>query len=405
MTATETEMAQQVVVFKGPKDERWRQVEDADEAVPQEESGPSLDSVLLSSLQMHHVAVLAGSGCSVSVGGPSMERLWMECTGATKDGEWDSPDFDRTEPIAEKVNHSMADSNIETFLSKLESYLYLKNEDEVAQFLRETKATILEECSSFLHAGENGLDAHRNFLHKLSRRRVRDPRLQVFTTNYDICFERAAASLGIVVLDGFSFTTPRHYDPRYFDYDIVRRPRQSGETGSYLEGVFHLYKIHGSVNWAREHGGRIVEKTVPDPDQVCMIYPAHGKYQQSFTQPHLEAMARYLEMLRTPNTCVVVVGWGFNDAHLAEPLVNAISSNPHLRVIAVGPDLDGDSTRSNRHLAQLDELRQQGADVWLVNATFDLFAELIPDLTALTPAESLANAIGHIARGAVGGQA
>src|SRR5690625_2936458 len=282
MAATETETGLQLVAFKGPKDEHWRPVKDADDARLQEQEGPSLDSVLLSSLQMHHVAVLAGSGCSVSVGGPSMTDLWKKSTGATTTGHWDSPDFERTKVIADKVNHSMADSNIETLLSKLESYLYLKDDDEVARFLRDTKDIILTECSSFLSDEAHALSAHRTFLHKLSRRRVRDPRLQVFTTNYDLCFERAAACLGIVVLDGFSFTTPRHYDPRYFDYDIVRRPRQSGETGSYLEGVFHLYKIHGSVNWARGQDGRIVEQTAPDPDEVCMIYPAHGKYQQSF---------------------------------------------------------------------------------------------------------------------------
>ena len=52
-------------------------------------------------------------------------------------------------------------------------------------------------------------------------------------------------------LDGFSFTAPRRYDPRFFGYDIIRRPRSGDDLGHFLEGVFLLYKLHGSVNWAR----------------------------------------------------------------------------------------------------------------------------------------------------------
>ena len=42
----------------------------------------------------------------------------------------------------------------------------------------------------------------------------------MFTTNYELCFERSASELGLVALDGFSFFEPRRFDPRYFEYDI-----------------------------------------------------------------------------------------------------------------------------------------------------------------------------------------
>jgi len=34
-------------------------------------------------------------------------------------------------------------------------------------------------------------------------------------------------------------------------------------------------------------------------------------------------------------------------------------------------------------------LAKQGEDVWLINATFSEFAEMIPDLKSLTPAQRL----------------
>jgi hypothetical protein len=53
--------------------------------------------------------------------------------------------------------------------------------------MAEWSTIYLEKCSDFLDVGK--LEAHKTVLHRLSRRRVRDPRLKVFTTNYDLCFE------------------------------------------------------------------------------------------------------------------------------------------------------------------------------------------------------------------------
>jgi hypothetical protein len=86
-----------------------------------------------------------------------------------------------------------------------------------------------------------------------------------------------------------------------------------------LEGVFHLYKLHGSVNWSRSGDGEIEVVPKPTPESACLIYPAKGKYQQSYVQPHLELVSQYFSVLREPNTCLIVTGFGFNDDHLSEP--------------------------------------------------------------------------------------
>jgi len=214
-------------------------------------------------------------------------------------------------------------------LSLCEAFLQIhKNSKEVSVFVEHCKKKILESCN--FDTAENSLDGHKTFIHRLSRRRVRDSRLKVFTTNYDICFEKAAGQQGIVVIDGFSFTKPRLYDPRFFDFDIIRRNSSADSTSNYLEGVFQLYKLHGSVNWERNTDGTI-EENEATPKGACMIFPAKGKYQQSYIQPHLELMARYLSSLREPNTCLIVCGFGFNDEHLSEPLLSAIKTNPYLK--------------------------------------------------------------------------
>jgi len=388
---TAPEKTKRTSAFRAPStvDRRELVAESAADKDKQEQARRAKDelkNVLLASLQMQHVVVLAGSGCSQSAGGPSMQDLWNGAVGEV-------PTADKT---ALKVNHDLEEQNIEAFLSRVEAYLQVNQDADVSAFLDSSKQVILDKCSGFLDPEK--LETHKTLLHRLSRRRVRDQRLRVFTTNYDLCFERAAAELGGVSLDGFSFSAPRRYDPRFFGYDIIRRPRTGDDLGHYLEGVFLLYKLHGSVNWARGERGEIHEKDKPAPAEACLIYPATGKYQQSYVQPHLEAMAQYLAAVREPNTCLLAVGFGFNDDHLAEPLLAAVQSNPHLRLIVADREAVTKATNGNRYWQQFSALSERGEDVWFIEASFDDFAQMLPDLKSLTPADALMKAIKGVTR-------
>ena len=391
----EKETGKMRTAFRARGTTAWRNLLAVGESSKEEkeevaEAKDELKNTLLASLQMQHLVVLAGCGCSQSAGGPSMLDLWNFAVG-------EKPTVKATE-IAARVNHDLADKNIEAFLSRVEAFLQVKEDTAVRSFLDSSKQVILDNCTAFLDPAKLG--AHKTFLHRLSRRRVRDQRLRVFTTNYDLCFERAASDLGGVALDGFSFIAPRRYDPRFFGYDIIRRLRSGDDLGNYLEGVFLLYKLHGSVNWARGEAGAIYEKPKPTPAEACLIYPASGKYQQSFVQPHLESMAQYLAAVREPNTCVLVVGFGFNDDHLAEPLLAAVQSNPHLRLIIVDRSADDKAkgSHASRFWNDFSQLGERGEDVWFIKAPFEDFAQLIPDLKSLTPADTLMKAIKRVTK-------
>ncbi|WP_254992632.1 SIR2 family protein [Cyanobium sp. Cruz CV11-17] len=365
-----------------------------------------LKSFLLSSLQMQHVVVLAGSGTSLGpvTKGPSMWNLWDYCVNSNPGTDNDERTISATASnVIAETGYDVASEkeNIEALLSRCEAYLQVKTSADVTAFITESKRVILEKCSEFLDLEDaTQLAAHRTFLHRLSRRRVRDSRLKLFTTNYDLCFETAAGKQGLVVLDGFSFSQPRQFDPRFFLYDIVRRPATGDEIGTPLEGVFHMYKLHGSVNWSRNPVEEIVVEQNPSPESACLIYPAKGKYQQSYVQPHLELISQYFSVLREPNTCLIVIGFGFNDDHLSEPILAAVRTNPHLRLIVVNPSADSltlQSHEQNKYWGTLLDLAKQGEDVWLIKAKFGDFAEMIPDLKSLTPAQRLTRDIKLVA--------
>lgn len=401
----------------GPDSEEWKDLkpevpadtEPADEQkiiAAAKAAKEDLKNFLLSSLQMQHVVVLAGSGTSLGpvTKGPSMWDLWDHCVNSNPGApEGEQEVSEQAVKVIKEVGYDLAveKENIEALLSRCEAYLQVNSSDDVGAFITASKKTILEKCSEFIDpADENQLAAHRTFLHRLSRRRVRDSRLKLFTTNYDLCFETAAGRQGLVALDGFSFTQPRHFDPRFFLYDIVRRPTTGDEIGTPLEGVFHIYKLHGSVNWSRKGDNEIEVEQTPAPESACLIYPAKGKYQQSYVQPHLELVSQYFSVLREPNTCLIVAGFGFNDDHLSEPILAAVRTNPHLRLIIVNPsadDITAGRKENNRYWETLYSLAKQGEDVWLINANFGDFADMIPDLKSLTPAQRLTRDIKLVA--------
>lgn len=358
-----------------------------------------INDFLLRSLQFPNLSFFAGSGTSLGdVGGPSMWDLW-EC--AMLEDPLENEERKLKEialSVCEKVKYTDIEyPNIEHFLSNCEAFLAFHEDKEVLDFLHQVKTVILNKCRSFLEDGTSDISSYVNLLQKLGRRRVRDPRLKVFTTNYDLTFETAASELGMMVVDGLSYTGIRRFDGKYFNYDVVHRDENEHE---FIEGVFNLFKLHGSVSWIRKDG-QIYENSTPSATNACLIYPAKGKYQQAFIQPHLELLSRLLDFLRKKNNCLLISGFGFNDDHLSEPIYSAIKSNPSMRLIVVdfkcATHINNNGRNgSSKYWSLLKELSLSGYDIHFLNASFKDFVNLIPNLRALTPAEQLAKAIKQV---------
>lgn len=366
-----------------------------DDGAKNENFENDIKNKLKSALQMPNIMVLAGSGTSLGniVNGPKMWDLWIACTtGDMKTISNDCFNENKYDCVLE------SNKNIEVCLSHCEAYLQVGGTIEKTEiFIHKCKELILEKCR-FIIDKDTQLVGHKEFIRKLARRKSKDPRVKLFTTNYDTCFEDAAGLLGISVIDGFSFSMPRIYDARFFDMDIVRRNTTTSSTNiHYLEGVYQLYKLHGSTNWSRDKTSSYIIKQVENvkAEDSCMIFPAKGKYQQSYIQPHLELIARFSQSLREPNTCLIITGFGFNDDHLSEPILSAILSNPHLKVIIVSPSIGNDFTKVPPETSKYWKIFKKIADerkndeIFFINCDFQQFSILIPDLTALSPAENL----------------
>jgi hypothetical protein len=391
-------------LFEPPnKWRRWPDDVDPDtKAIRAPGCARTLEGHLTNGMNATNLAMLAGAGSARSARNADRAKLsppgWQELWDAvhTKVGK------EAFDTLIAKLPNGQSISNIEKLLTQCKLFVALYGSKDgdgktISDFITNAETAILARVD-FVD-GQTELTAHETLLLKVARRGLRKPRMKVFTTNYDLCFEYAAQRRRFIVVDGFSHAAPQIYDRSHFGLDIVRRDGAK-DAPDYLENVFQLFKLHGSLDWRRV-GTDIVRSRAAGGEPV-LIFPRDSKYQEAFDPPYLDMMGAFQSTLREPDTALVVAGFGFNDNHLGEPILAALESNMSFRLIVCDPaflpedKLDGDAqileydsaAANNEYHKKLLRLAQTGDQrLVLLNGRFEDLTIALPDLVAQTERE------------------
>ncbi len=348
---------------------------DQDAVALQEVTSRSLRDELSLITNAENLVVLAGLGTSLGITNskdahktaPKMSDLWAEVeklSSFTAVKAALSPDL-------------VKDENLEHVLSDAQARLALNPKStELDAFVQEAEDVVWRSCSFVDEYSE--VESHELFLRKVARRSTRLQRTQLFTTNYDLAFEVAARRARFNVIDGFGYGG-QDFDGASFDLDYVRR--RPNEPLALEPSVFHLLKLHGSVDWDATEGGIRKALGFAKPDSPVLIYPSSAKYQLSYQQPYLEFMSRFQIALRQPDVGLIVVGFGFNDDHLVAPIEAALRSNIGLRAVVVTPGAR--EQKRSKTLTWVENLIERGdRRLTLLKGTYDDLVKLLPDIPA-----------------------
>jgi len=372
-------MTQIVEVLSGYTKSVWQglggaDTTDLDAIAAQDVASRALREELSLITNAENLVVLAGLGTSLGITNPittnkapKMSDLWEAVEKLAS--------FSAVESVlsAELVK----EQNLEHVLSDAQARLALSPKDsDLETFVHEAEDVVWRSCS-FVDE-HSDVESHELFLRKVARRSTRLQRTQLFTTNYDLAFEVAARRARFNVIDGFGYGG-QEFDGASFDLDYVRR--RPHEPLALEPSVFHLLKLHGSVDWDVAGGGIRKIPGFTKPANPVLIYPSSAKYQLSYQQPYLEFMSRFQIALRQPDVGLIVVGFGFNDDHLVAPIEAALRSNIGLRAVVVTPGAR-DSKRS-KTLAWIEALIERGdRRLTLLSGTYDDLVKLLPDIPA-----------------------
>lgn len=384
----------------------WRCNDDEKDAagrVTSPGSNRAIELALSTALNASNLILLTGAGssfCAVNPGAkpgaPAMSDLW--------DAVEDSATVGVMAAIIALIpNAAGIGKNIEKLLTLCKLYGALFNDDDsrkISIFIETAEKAILQRVD-FVDKNTD-ISSHRALVRKIARRGNRKPRTKIFTTNYDLCFEQAARQQQFVLIDGFSHSTPQVYDRAHFSYDIVRRDSVTEGGPDYVENVFQLYKLHGSLDWRRSGTTILRSRDASDGDPV-LIYPRDTKYQEAFDVPYLDMMSALQAALREPDTALVVSGFGFNDDHISKPIMAAVEANMAIKVIICDVAYLDDSSLAgtgtvisqaasmrvaNPYFKKFRELADAGDKrITLINGRFEDLVDAIPDLVAQTERE------------------
>lgn len=236
------------------------------------------------------------------------------------------------EMVERECTPTSSKPNIEHILSRIRAKLDAIGPEDILLGLDKTSLQTLEDAIRLKIAQVVTPDnlanlslPHEHFAHWL-KQTTRNTPVEVFTTNYDILFEKAFETARLPVFDGFVGC----HEPFFLPDCLEREDLLPGRSW------LRLWKIHGSVNWhltCRLDGNRIT-RGMPD-GKGEMILPSHRKYDESRKQPYLSLLDRLTKILDKDQSLLITSGFSFGDEHINQVIFSALEKRPLTHVIAL----------------------------------------------------------------------
>ncbi|MBB5637034.1 hypothetical protein HDE68_002947 [Pedobacter cryoconitis] len=330
--------------------------------------------------EIENLVVLSGAGSSVGIGkdnlGLTMAGLW------DKMDEVDKPCLERlikeTKYAAvndkDEIDYTSLNKDLEALLTKAGMKNAVEENVQLNTDIITARKIIAQYCNLILPD-----DApHSTFLNRVVLRPQKFSRVKIFTLNYDTLFEQAAAKEKFTVIDGFTFSSPRTFNGKYFDYDIIEtRHNRQDKKDSTISKLFYLFKMHGSLNWKRNLLEIEQSDAEIDVEDRVMIFPQDSKYEHSYEQPYFEMMARFQQSLRIENTLLITIGFSFLDKHISSVILETLKQNPSLHLIVLTfPEVVGEEKIYQQELHRITELQSR---VTMIAETFKDFTSDFPE--------------------------
>ena len=190
-----------------------------------------------------------------------------------------------------------------------------------------------------------------SFLLTFASRSGNRERLHAFTTNYDRLIEFGSDVIQLRILDRFVGSLEPTFASSRLNVDMHFNPPGIRGEPRYMEGVFRLTKLHGSIDWQFERTAngerRVVRKPLPfgaepshpgvpaSPSESLMIYPNPAKDVETLQYPYADLFRDFAASTCRPNSVLVTYGYGFGDDHINRVLRDMLTlPSTHLMIIS-----------------------------------------------------------------------
>lgn len=227
----------------------------------------------------------------------------------------------------------------------------------------------------------------------------KEKRINIFTTNYDLFFEKAIDNLigkyEFYFNDGSAGNITRRLSMKNYHKKVYH----TGNFDNFNREIpiINLFKVHGSVSWKYEYNEKQkiiginvdyqdkenkltedilldnlnkeeIKKILQDPENISrlenirknlrekfvLIFPEKDKFEKTLFEEYYYQFLRQLSYeLERKNTILIVFGFSFADEHIAE-MIKRACNNPTLQIFIFCYNADSKkSILENLHLEEL----------------------------------------------------
>ncbi len=261
---------------------------------------------------------LFGAGTSVEAGYPMMSGLTRKVVSSLATAE-------RTvlnevlKAVGVSYDDAKATPNIEEIADMVIAHAINSKDAQCTALENKFRELVVQEI---LSVKTPNIDNHVQFFRALSKRTFGRPcTIWLFTTNYDLLFEVAAAKAGVLVENGFSGCTERFFNP-------VQFRTTSGEVAGNRftpsnQLTVKLVKLHGSISWTSD--ARQIFERHPDAltgaTNRIMVLPRRKKVMETLAPPYETLFAYMSRVLGVECKYLLCCGFSFGDEHINQHLV------------------------------------------------------------------------------------
>lgn len=230
-------------------------------------------------------------------------------------------------------------SNIEMFMTYLQQKINVTRKSDVKKelngILEKLKSGFISTIPKLSDVAyeSNTLTTYKKFYkHIFDQRQNESPKLNIFTTNYDLFNEKSLEENNINYSTGFRPGLRPSFDINQFQYRQVDERNRYKDKWQPTTKEANLYKLHGSINWI-ESSEKILQSN--DGEENIVIYPTALKHNETAQIPYSPLFRELSIQLQKLNSTLMVIGYGFGDDHINNLIFQNIA-NPDFNLIVFG---------------------------------------------------------------------
>ena len=286
-----------------------------------------------------NVGFFFGAGTSAALGIPNISQL-TESVEKSLTGDF-TKNFELVKKDIETILTDR-DVNIEDILNQIRRIRDITREKDDKKYLdidgdaaKKLDLAICKEIYKILIEKEKDADIQNTKkLMAWLNMQNRDFSKEIFTSNYDLIFEKSLEEIQIPYFDGFVGS----YEPFFLSENVERFVENDDITKPWIR----LWKIHGSLSWFWKKekdidAHRIVRlgriENIESEGNEIVIYPSKEKYDSSRKQPFIAYFDRLKTFLSKGELLFIISGYSFSDQHINEIIFNSLRQNNRLHII------------------------------------------------------------------------